>query len=60
MDVTITHGKLLKVDYIDDGQPARFTSFQKNEIHIEKTFFKVTFSDVLVLQEASTKLLESQ
>ena len=60
MDITFSHGKLLKVDYIDDGKPARFTPFQKNEINIGRTFLKVAFSDVLVLQEASAKLLESQ
>jgi len=41
-------------------RPARFTAFQKNDINLEKTFLKVTFSDVLILQETSSKLLESQ
>lgn len=41
-------------------RPARFTAFQKNDIHLDKTLLKVTFSDVLILQETSSKILESQ
>lgn len=41
-------------------RPARFITFQKNDINLDKTLLKVTFSDVLILQETSTKILESQ
>lgn len=60
MDVTFSHGKLLRIEHFDSGKPARFTPFQKNEIEVGKALLKVTFSDVLVLQETSNKLLESQ
>ena len=60
MDVTFSHEKLLKVEHAGVGEPGRFTPFQKNEIEVGKALLKVTFSDVLVLQETSTKLLESQ
>ena len=60
MDVTFSHGKLLRIEHFDSGKPACFTPFQKNEIEVGKALLKVTFSDVLVLQETSNKLLESQ
>lgn len=60
MDITFSHGKLLSVESGDSGKPARFTPHQKNVVDIGKTLFKVTFSDVFVLQETSYKLMESQ
>ena len=58
MDVTYNHGKLLKVNWTDNDEPSRFTPFHKNEFIIGKTLLKVTFSDILVLQEASSILID--
>jgi len=60
LDITFSHSKLLRVEAGGSGKPARFTPYQKNVADIGKTLFKVTFSDVLVLQETSSRLLESQ
>lgn len=41
-------------------RPARFVLFEKNDINLDKTLLKVTFSDVLILQETSSKIMESE
>ena len=55
--------KLREVDKIilpAEIRPARFVAFQKNDINLDKTLLKVTFSDILILQETSTKVFESE
>lgn len=59
-DITFGHRKLLKVEFKDNRGPARFTAVEKGEVEVGKSLVKLTFSDVFVLQDASTRLLESQ
>jgi hypothetical protein len=52
MDYTYSHGKMLKIVY-NPGKPTVFAPFMNNEFTAEKTLIKVTFSDMLILNEAS-------
>jgi len=60
LDLSFTHRKHLRILTSDgQGKPAYFSIKQRNELDIGKALLKVTFSDVVVLQTASTRLFES-
>mmetsp|Transcript_17068 Transcript_17068/g.26362 ORF Transcript_17068/g.26362 Transcript_17068/m.26362 type:complete len:125 (-) Transcript_17068:5844-6218(-) len=58
--MTYTNSKLLRLDYYNDGRPAFFIPFYKNEVNLDQTLVKATFSDIGILQEVATKLMASQ
>jgi hypothetical protein len=60
MDIAFNNSKELKIEAGNTTNPAGFIPFQRSEIDISKTLLKVTFSDILVLQETSSKLVDSQ
>lgn len=59
-DFTISTAGMIKIETFRREKPARFVPLSKTEIALGKSLFKVTFSDLLVVQAAYLKAVESQ
>ena len=59
-DLTISYAGLIKIETFGGEKPARFVPVSKTEMSLGKSLFKVTFSDLLVVQAAYLRAVESQ